>query len=69
LLAPYQSTTTTGFDVVRPAPARLEHKPPDLAAADIEDLGFAVGEVARLVRLFEGLVLRLVRSDIKSSAS
>ena len=48
------------LDVVRPAPAGLEDEPADLAAADLEDLGAAVGELARLVGLVEALVLGLV---------
>src|SRR5919197_3767175 len=45
------------LDVVGPAPAGLEGVPADLAVADLEDLGAAVGELARLVGLPESLVL------------
>ena len=39
------------LDVVGPAPAGLEGVPADLAVADDDDLGVAVGELARLVGL------------------
>jgi hypothetical protein len=48
------------LDVVRPALSRLEHQAPHLTAADIEDLGAAVRELARLIRAAEALVLGLV---------
>src|SRR5919201_2546897 len=48
------------FDVVGPAPAGLEGVSADLAVADLEDLGAAVGELARLVGLPESLVLGLL---------
>src|SRR5919198_5994813 len=47
-------------DVVGPAPAGLERVPADLAVAHVEDLGAAVGELARLVGLPESLVLGLL---------
>src|ERR671936_1517050 len=48
------------LDVVGPAPARLEGVPADLAVADLENLGAAVGELACLVGLPESLVLGLL---------
>src|SRR5919197_6679877 len=48
------------LDVVGPAPAGLEGVPADLAVADVEDLGAAVGELARLVGLPDSLVLGLM---------
>src|SRR4051794_18873918 len=51
------------LDVVGPAPARLEHEPSDLAAADLEDLRAAVGELARLLRGAEALVLGLLHGS------
>src|SRR3954462_3274979 len=51
------------LDVIGPAPARLEHEPPDLPAADLEDLRAAVGELARLLRRAEALVLCLLHGS------
>src|SRR4051812_37114696 len=51
------------LDVVRPAPAGLEHEAADLAAADSEDLRVPVREIARLVGRLEALVLGFVGSD------
>src|SRR5919204_4833050 len=48
------------LDVVGPAPAGLEGVPADLAVADVEDLGAAAPELARLVGLPESLVLGLL---------
>jgi hypothetical protein len=48
------------LDVVRPAPTGLEDEAADLAAADLEDLGAAVRELAYLVRRLEALLLALV---------
>jgi hypothetical protein len=45
------------LQVIGPAPAGFEDEPADLAAADVEDLGAAVGELAHLVRLGKGPVL------------
>src|SRR4051794_14458888 len=45
------------LDVVGPAPPGLEHEPADRPAADLEDLGAAVGELANLIGLIEALVL------------
>ena len=47
-------------DVLRPAPARLEHQPAHLVAADHEDVRVAVRERANLVRGLEPLVCRLL---------
>src|SRR5918912_464732 len=52
--------TRDRLDVVRPAPARLQNQPPDLAAADLENLGAPVGKLARLVGRLEALVLGVV---------
>jgi hypothetical protein len=49
-----------GLDVVRPAPPRLEDEAPDLGSSDVEDLGSAVRELARLIRTLEALVLCVV---------
>src|SRR5919108_1961355 len=45
------------LDVVGPAPAGLEGVPADLAVADLEDLGAAVRELARVIGVPESLVL------------
>src|SRR5262245_1699062 len=46
------------LDVGRPAPAGLEDEPADLAAADLENLGAAVRELAGFVWPAKGLMLR-----------
>src|SRR5438552_1284434 len=46
--------------VVGPAPAGLEGVPADLAVADVEDLGAAGGELARLIGLPKSPVLGLL---------
>src|SRR3954449_6430467 len=51
------------LDVGGPGPARLEHRPADPAAADLEDLRVAVGELARLLRRAEALVLGLLHGS------
>jgi hypothetical protein len=45
------------LDVLRPAPARLEHEAADLRASDRDDLGAAEGELAHLVGCGEVAVL------------
>ena len=45
------------LDVLRPAPSRLEDQAPDVAAADVQQLDPAVGELADLVCLREVAVL------------
>src|SRR2546421_1228488 len=51
------------LDIVRPVPAWFEHEPPDLAAADLEDLRVALGELACLLRRTEALVLGLLHGS------
>src|SRR4051794_30129230 len=46
-----------GLDVVRPAPARLEDQPADLATTYLDDLCVAAGKFTDLVGLREGPVL------------
>ena len=49
-----------GLDVVRPAPPGLEDEASDLGSSDVEDLGSAIRELARLIRTLEALVLCVV---------
>lgn len=45
-----------GFDSLRPFPARLEVREPDLRAAQAYDIDFSVGEGSRLVRTAKRLL-------------